>query len=192
MSKQPVLFYSSRDGNSKQIIDTLKALNKQDLCRMIEIESVQRSQLPSFLKSVPTLYLPDTNDIFIGKEIFAYIAKPVAARREVPTNAPGTASANKGAPTATAATGDLESWSFSTAGGFSDSYSSWDGNTSTTDQLHYTFLGPMPAGGPAAPPEPTTKQSYDGAKDGRNEDVASRLKRIQQARDAEFKGVSRQ
>jgi hypothetical protein len=50
----------------------------------------------------------------------------------------------------------------------------------------------MPAGGPAAPPEPTTKQSYDGAKDGRNEDVASRLKRIQQARDAEFKGVSRQ
>ena len=189
MSKQPVLFYSTRDGNSKQIIDTLKALNKQDLCRMISIESVQRSQLPGFLKSVPTLYLPDTNDIYVGKEIFAYIAKPVAARREVPTNAPG-ASSSSGAPTATAAAGDLESWSFSTAGGFSDSYSSWDGNASTTDQLFYTFLGPSTAA--PGPPEPTTKQSYDGAKDGRNEDVASRLKRIQQARDNEFKGVSRQ
>jgi hypothetical protein len=188
MSKQPVLFYSTRDGNSKQIIDTLAALNKRDLCRMIEIESVQRSQLPSFLKSVPTLYLPDTNDIYVGKDIFAYIAKPVAARREVPTNAPGAAKPT--GPSATAATGELESWSFSTAGGFSDSYSSWDGKSGTTDQLFYTFLGSEPvAPGPA---EPKTKQSYEGDKDGRNEDVANRLKRLQQSRDSEFKGVTRQ
>jgi hypothetical protein len=155
---------------------------------MVPIESVQRSQLPSFLKSVPTLYLPDTNDIFVGKEIFSYISKPVAARREIPTNAPGTAKPS--GPSATAATGDLESWSFSTAGGFSDSYSSWDGNTSTTDQLFYTFLGGEPTA--PGPPEPQTKQSYEGAKDGRNEDIATRLKRIQQARDSEFKGVTRQ
>ena len=186
MSKQPVLFYSNRDGNSKQIIDTLKALNKQDLCRMIAIESVHRSQLPAFLKSVPTLYLPDTNDIYVGKDIFAYISKPVAARREIPTNAPGAA----GGGSATAASGELESWSFSTAGGFSDAYSSWDGKASTTDQLFYTFLGGEPVA--PGPPEPQTKQSYDGATDGRNEDVGARLKRIQQARDAEFKGVSRQ
>jgi hypothetical protein len=188
MSKQPVLFYSTRDGNSKQIIDTLKALNKQDLCRMIAIESVQRSQLPSFLKSVPTLYLPDTNDIFVGKEIFAYISKPVAARREVPTNATGAPGAS--GQSATTAQGDLESWSFSTAGGFSDSYSSWDGKASTSDQLFYTFIGAEPVA--PGPPEPQTKQSYEGAKDGRNEDVASRLKRLQQARDSEFKGVTRQ
>jgi hypothetical protein len=186
MSKQPVLFYSTRCAHSKQIIDTLTALNKQTLCRMISIEGVQRSQLPAFLKSVPTLYLPETNDIYVGKDIFAYIAKPVAARREVPTNAPGGSTA----ASATTASGDLESWSFSTAGGFSDAYSSWDGKASTTDQLFYTFLGTEPvAPGPA---EPTTKQSYEGTKDGRNEDVASRLKRIQQARDSEFKGVSRQ
>jgi len=185
MSQQPILFYSNRDGNSKQIVDTLKALNKQNLCRMVEIESVQRSQLPPFLKSVPTLYLPDTKDIYVGKDIFGYISKPVAARREVPNNAPG-----KTPQSATAATGELESWSFGTAGGFSDSYSSWDGSQATGDQLHYTFLGPETAA--AGPPEPQTKQSYDGAKDGRNEDVASRLKRIQQARDNEFKGVTRQ
>jgi hypothetical protein len=187
MSKQPVLFYSTRCAHSKQIIDTLTALNKQNLCRLISIEGVNRAQLPTFLKSVPTLYLPDTNDIYVGKDIFAYISKPVAARREIPTNAPGASGAGA---SATAATGDLESWSFSTAGGFSDAYSSWDGKTSTTDQLFYTFLTGEPAA--AGPPEPTTKQSYDGAKDGRNEDVGARLKRIQQARDAEFKGVSRQ
>ena len=186
MSKQPVLFYSTRCAHSKQIIDTLTALNKQNLCRMVSIEGVQRSQLPGFLKSVPTLYLPETNDIYVGKDIFAYIAKPVAARREVPTNAPG----GSGGASATTASGELESWSFSTAGGFSDAYSSWDGNTSTTDQLFYTFLGNEPTA--PGPIEPTTKQSYEGAKDGRNEDVATRLKRIQQARDSEFKGVSRQ
>ena len=183
-AQQPILFYSTRCAHSKQIIDTLNALNKQNLCRMIAIEQVDRSQLPAFLKSVPTMYVPDTKDVYIGKDIFGFISKPVAARREVPNNAPG------GAKSATAAVGDLESWSFSTAGGFSDNYSSWDGKPSTSDQLFYTFLG-GDATAPG-PPEPQTKQSYDGDKDGRNEDVGSRLKRIQQARDAEFKGVSRQ
>ena len=149
---------------------------------MVEIESVQRSQLPPFLKSVPTLYLPDTKDVYVGKDIFGYISKPVVARREIPNNGPG--------KTATAATGDLESWSFSTAGGFSDSYSSWDGKASTTDQLFYTFLGGEPVA--PGPPEPQTKQSYEGDKSGRNEDVAARMKRLQQARDSEFKGVTRQ
>jgi hypothetical protein len=40
--------------------------------------------------------------------------------------------------------------------------------------------------------QPQTKQSYEGAKDGRNEDVGSRLKKLQQSREAEFKGVTRQ
>jgi hypothetical protein len=182
---QPILFYSSRDGNSKQIIDTLNALNKQGLYRMVEIESVQRSQLPQFLKSVPTLYLPDTKDVYVGKDIFGYISKPVVARREIPNNAPG-----KPGQSATTPSGDLESWSFSTAGGFSDSYSSWDGKASTTDQLFYTFLGGEPIA--PGPPEPQTKQSYEGDKSGRNEDVATRMKRLQQARDSEFKGVTRQ
>jgi len=188
MSQQPILFYSNRDGNSRQIVETLKALNKQNLFHMVEIESVQRSQLPSFLKSVPTLYLPDTKDIYVGKDIFGYISKPVAARRDVPNNAPGKPNPQGGS--ATASSGDLESWSFATAGGFSDSYSSWDGNTSTGDQLFYTYLGGEPVA--SGPPEPQTKQSYEGDKGGRNEDVASKMKRLQQARDNEFKGITRQ
>ena len=185
MSSRPILFYSTRCSHSKQIIDTLTALNKQSLFTLVAIEGKSRAELPPFLKSVPTLYHPETKDLYVGQDIFGYISKPVAARREVPNNAPAS-----GGQSATTAKGDLESWSFGTAGGFSDSYSSWDGKQTTTDQLHYTFLGAEPVA--AGPPEPQTKQSYDGAKDGRNEDVGARLKRIQQARDNEFKGVTRQ
>jgi hypothetical protein len=191
---QPILFYSSRDSHSKQIIDTLRTLNKQDLCRMFPIDGKQRHELPPFLQRVPTLYVPETKDVFVGQAIFGYIAKPVSARRDLPTTAtpssapaltPG-AGTVPGAPTLPS----LESWSFGTSGGFSDSYSSWDGKSAaTTDQLHYSFLG-----GPAPPPgapEPTTKQSYDGDKTGRNDDLSSRLEQLQKQRDGEFKGVSR-
>lgn len=191
---QPILFYSTRDSHSKQILDTLRTLNKQDLCRMFPIDGKQRHELPSFLQRVPTLYVPETKDVFVGQAIFGYIAKPVSARRDLPTTAtpssapaltPG-AGTVPGAPTTPA----LESWSFGTSGGFSDSYSSWDGKSAaTTDQLHYSFLG-----GPAPPPgapEPTTKQSYDGDKTGRNDDLGSRLEQLQKQRDTEFKGVSR-
>jgi hypothetical protein len=188
MSSRPILFYSTRCSHSKQILDTLTALNKQNLFTLVVIDGKSRAELPPFLKSVPTLYHPETKDIFVGQDIFGYISKPVAARREVPNNTPAAGSA--GGQSATAAKGDLEAWSFGTANGFSDSYSSWDGKQNVTDQLFYTFLGPDTSA--AGPAEPQTKQSYEGAKDGRNEDVASRLKKIQQARDNEFKGVTRQ
>jgi hypothetical protein len=59
-----------------------------------------------------------------------------------------------------------------------------------SDQLRYTFLG----GAPTAPtaPEPETKQSYDGAKQGRNDDLAARMEQMKKARESEFKGISRQ
>ena len=192
MNNQPILFYSSRCSHSKQILDTLRTLNKQDLCRMFSIDGKQRNELPPFLQKVPTLYVPETKDIFVGQAIFGYIAKPVSARRELPTSQTpsSTPAATPGAVPGASALPSLESWSFGSAGGFSDSYSSWDGKqAATSDQLHYSFLG-----GPAPPPgapEPTTKQSYDGDKMGRNDDLGSRLEKLQQQRDNEFKGVSR-
>jgi hypothetical protein len=194
MNNQPILFYSSRCSHSKQILDTLKTLNKQELCRLFSIDGKQRSELPPFLQKVPTLYVPETKDVFVGQAIFGYIAKPVSARRDVPTTAtpPSAPAMTPGAGTVPGASmlPTLESWSFGTAGGFSDSYSSWDGKSAaTSDQLHYTFLGgPAP---PAGAPEPTTKQSYDGDKTGRNDDLGSRLEQLQKQRDNEFKGVSR-
>ena len=168
-----------------KILETLKALNKDTLCRIINIEGKQRAQLPDFLKSVPTLYVPESKDVYVGKDIYAYISKPVTARREVPvqqTSAGGAASG--GAP-------GYAPWSFEGKGGMTDSYSSWAGSgiVMDTDQLKYTFLGGAPSPGA---PEPQTKQSYDGEKQGRNGDLAARLEQAQKARDAEFKGISRQ
>jgi hypothetical protein len=188
---QPILFYSSRDSHSKQILDTLKTLNKQDLCRMFPIDGKQRHELPPFLQRVPTLYVPETKDVFVGQAIFGYIAKPVSSRRDLPVTAtpPAVPAATPGAVPGASTMGNLESWSFGTSGGFSDSYSSWDGKSAaTTDQLHYSFLGAAPAPGA---PEPVTKQSYDGDKAGRNDDLGARLEQLQKQRDGEFKGVSR-
>jgi len=183
MNNQPLLFVHSRDGNSAKILETLKQLNKDSLCRLVYIDNKQRHELPPFLKSVPTLYVPDTKDTYIGKDIYSYIAKPVVARREIPTQQ---------AQQAAAAPKDYQAWSFAGAGSLTESYSSWEspGKFSTDDQLQYSFLG----GGPLAPtaPEPQTKQSFEGNKSGRNDDISSRLEQYKKARDTEFKGISRQ
>lgn len=179
---QPYLFVHSKDQNCLKIVETLKQLNKDSLCRMVYIDGKQRAELPAFLKSVPTLYVPDTKDLYVGKDIYSYIAKPVTARREIPT---GTSTGAVAAPK------DYQAWGFG-GSGFTDSYSSWEapGKFMGDDQLQYSFLG----GGSLAPTpkEPETKQSYDGAKQGRNDDITSRLEQYKKVRETEFKGISRQ
>lgn len=185
MNNQPILFYSTRCSHSKQMLDTLKAMNKENLCRMFPIDGKSRAELPGFLKSVPTLYVPDTKDVYIGKDIYSYIAKPVSSRREIPT-----------APTAQAQQSqqpkEYQAWSFAGTGSLTESYSSWDSPNkfSTDDQLQYSYLGGSTFT-PAAP-EPQTKQSYDGDKEGRNDDIKKRLEMLQKQRDSEFKGIARQ
>jgi hypothetical protein len=186
MSNQPLLFVHPRDPNSMKILETLKALNKDTLCRIINIDGKQRHELPAFLKSVPTLYLPESKDLYVGSAINAFIAKPVTARREVPVQQ---ATGGGAAPVADG----YSPWSFEGKGGLSDSYSSWDltNKVVNSDQLRYTFLGGMAPTTPTAP-EPQTKQSYSGDKQGRNDDLASRLEEYKKSRDNEFKGISRQ
>lgn len=194
MNNQPILFYSTRCSHSQQIIQTLKGLKKENLCRMFPIDGKQRSELPPFLKSVPTLYNPETKDVYIGKDIYAYIAKPVTARREVPTQHQPQVAASQPTGSKLSAPGGnegVQEWSFASAMGFSDSYSSWDAPTKfVSDELHYTYIGNSQYTPPA--PEPETKQSYDGNKDGRNGDLASRMEQMQKQRDAEFAGPVRQ
>ena len=183
MNNQPILFVHGRDANSLKILETLKQMKKDDLCRIFNIDGKQRHELPEFLKSVPTLYVPQTKDVYIGKDIYAYIAKPVVSRREVPVSA---------SPGASAPPGDVLAWSFSGAGSLTDSYGDWQnpGKFTGTDQLNFSFLGPMVNS--AAPPEPTTKQSYDGNKQGRNDDLSARMEQMKKMRDSEFKGIARQ
>lgn len=186
MNNQPHLYVHPRDANSVKILETLKALNKDTLCRIINIDGKQRHELPPFLKSVPTLYVPESKDVFIGKDIYGYISKPVTARREVPVQQSG--AGGGAAPVA----GEYAPWSFEGKGNLSESYSSWTNPTAvgSTDQLLYSFL----SGAPAAPtaPEPKTKQSYDGEKAGRNDDLSAKMEQYKKTRETEFKGISRQ
>lgn len=184
MNNQPILFVSSRCSNCAKIMETLKQLNKDTLCRMFYIDGKQRHELPAFLKSVPTLYVPESKDVYVGKDIYSYIAKPVVSRREVPV-----AQVQQAGPQAPK---DYQAWSFSGSGTLTESFSSWENPSkfTTDDQLNYSFLG----GGMATPaaPEPQTKQSFDGAKQGRNDDVNSRLEQYKKTRETEFKGIARQ
>lgn len=189
MNNQPILFVSSRCQNCAKILETLKMMNKDSLCKIYSIDGKQRHELPQFLTSVPTLYVPESKDVYVGKNIYGYIAKPVTARREVPVQQTGQGGGvTQGAPVGG---NGYQAWSFEGKGSLTESFSSWEspGKFMQTDELQYTFLG-----GPVAPgaAEPATKQSYDGAKQGRNEDVASRMEAMKKARDSEFKGISRQ
>jgi hypothetical protein len=187
MNNQPILFYSPRCSHSQQILQTLKAMNKESLCRMFSIDGKTRQQLPDFLKSVPTLYVPESKDVYIGKDIYSYIAKPVAARREIPTTTPAQQAAQQ-----PQGPKDYQAWSFEGARGLTESFSSFENPTRFTndDQLNYSYLGA--ATNTPAPREPETKQSYDGDKTNRNDDISSRLEQYKKMRDTEFKGIARQ
>lgn len=189
MSNQPYLFVHTRDQNCIKILETLKQMNKDSLCRIVPIDGKQRHELPQFLKSVPTLYVPDTKDVYVGKDIYAYIAKPVTSRREVPVQQTGmSGGVAQGAPTGS---GGYEAWSFEGKNSLTEGYSSWTspGSFSDVDQNKYSFLSGF-AG--TAPQEPQTKQSYDGPKTGRNDDINSRMEAMKKARESEFKGITRQ
>ena len=120
---QPYFFYSNRCSNCAQIIETLKGLNKSGLYKFILIESLSRTQIPAFLKKVPTLYIPTTKEVIVGKnEIFGYIAKPTNARNELPTkptesNASSTPQAGTNQPI-----GDISAWGFEGTKSLTENY----------------------------------------------------------------------
>jgi hypothetical protein len=181
---QPYLFYSDKCSNSKQIIETLKALNKVGLYKFVLVDTMQRNQIPAFLTKVPTLYNPETKDVVVGKDIYGYIAKPTNARKELPAK-------GESAPAAAQATiGDLSAWGFEGMGRLTESYSSWDTptNFSSDGGSLYTFLGGTTVSGP---PEPTSQNTISKEKAGTNEDVKARMKLMEDQRKSEFSGVER-
>jgi hypothetical protein len=182
---QPYLFYSERCPHSKQIIETLKALNKSGLYKFVLVETLARNQIPAFLKKVPTLYVPDSKEVIIGKDIFGYISKPTNSRKELPTKG------QDGTPTGAAPTGDVSAWGFEGAGRLSESYSMWDTPASFASDGNsmYTFLGST-SQTPELAREPKTENTVK-SKTGSNDDVGSRLEALQNQRKNEFSGISR-
>lgn len=189
---QPYIFYSDQCANSKQIIETLKALNKTSLYKFVLINrSTPRDQIPAFLKAVPTLFVPTTKEVIVGKDIYGYIAKPTNARNEKPTKEENVAIS--GPP------GDYSAWGFEGQGRLSESYSSWDapGQFMTQGGSMYTFLdgsqqqsqntggAGMPSGGPS------TENTIVKNKTGANDDVSKRLEQMASQRKSEFSSIER-
>lgn len=181
---QPFLFYSEKCPNSKQVIETLKALNKLGLYKFVLVDTLQRNQIPAFLTKVPTLYNPETKDVIVGKDIYGYIAKPTNARKELPAK-------NDTSPaSAQTPIGDLNAWGFEGMGRLTESYSSWDTPTSFSSDGNslYTFLGGSSVTGP---PEPVSQNTISKEKEGTNQDVSARMKQMEKERESEFSGVQR-
>lgn len=188
--QQPYLFYSKRCANSTQVIETLKALNKASLYKFVEVETLQKSQiasLPFQLAKVPTLYVPTTKDVIIGKDIFGHIAKPTNARNDIPNK--------EGAPIGNTSPdkpmGELSPWGFEGGGRLTESYSSWNTPTSFTNDGNsmYTFLGGMAqaVGVGLGAVGPETKNTLDDkSKTGSNEDVKKRMEEMEKMREKEF------
>lgn len=187
---QPYLFYSERCPNCKQIIETLKALNKAGLYKFILVESLPREQIPGFLKKVPTLYIPDTKEVVVGKDIFGYIAKPTNSRKELPAKqeAIATGGASASAP------GEYSPWGFEGTGRLGESYSLWDAPTQFASQggSLYTFLDqPIMTQGGAGMPSSAQPSSQNTSDSGMKSDVAARLEAMQKQRESEFGGIQR-
>ena len=190
-ASQPYLFYSERCPHSKQIIETLKGLNKAGLYKFVLVESLPRNQIPSFLKKVPTLYIPDTKDVLIGQDIYGFIAKPTNSRKELPTKEPV---ASGGA--SQQIIGDISAWGFEGQGNLTETYSSWDSPASFTagGGSLYTFLDqPIASVGGADLPTSggTSSENTIKSKTGSNEDVAARMAAMEEQRKKEFGGVTR-
>lgn len=191
MSQQPYLFYSERCPNSKQVIETIKGLNKAGLYKFVLVEQLSREQIPAWLKKVPTLYVPDTKDVFVGKDIYGFIAKPTNSRKEVPSkNDSGVSAPNQ--------FGELSAWGFEGTNRLSESYSLWDAPTSFANAggSMYTFLDgsggqPTPGGLPSSG-GPTSKNTLDDkTKSATNADVMARMEQMNKQRNKEFAAIER-
>jgi hypothetical protein len=177
----PVLFYSDKCPNCKEVVGTIQALNKASLFRFVDVLTTPRQFLPTDLKSVPTLLFPQSKQLVVGKaNIFAHLSKPVESRREIPTPR-------------VAATAPAEPlfWSFNESG-MSSGFSSFDGTTKVAeDQLRYSYLdGEIKTSGQEVI-NPTTMDGEGGSKTGRNNDVTSRMESMQAMREAEFNPTAR-
>jgi len=168
----PVLFYSERCDNSKEVVQTIQALNKASLFRFVCIDTTPRQYIPQEIKAVPTVMNPNTKEVIVGKTaIFARISKPVESRREIPQQ--------RAQPAAPAQPSE---WSFNEAQSLTTSWSSFDGNTKQPDdQLHFMYLN-----------EPMTTSGQEVLQNDDKSDISKRLEQMQMVRDAEFKASSRQ
>lgn len=157
-------------------------MNKSSLYKFVLVESLARDQIPAFLKKVPTLFVPESKEVIVGKDIFGFISKATNSRKELPTK-------TDGVPTGSTATGSISEWGFEGMGRLSEAYSSWTTPTSFSSDGNsmYTFV----TGGGERGGGPVTSENTVKSKTGSNEDVEGRMKALENERKKEFSGISR-
>jgi hypothetical protein len=177
----PYLFYSKRCPNSRNIIETLKGLNKASLYKFVEVESLTPQQiqsLPFRLAKVPTLYVPTTKEAVVGQAIMDQIAKSTNSRNDLPTEQP-------------AQPGSFQPWGFEGIGKLTESYSSWNApGTFTTDGAGSGMYTMWAGGGGAVPPSPASENTLK-EKAGSNDDVKRRMEEMEKQRETEFSQLVR-
>lgn len=168
----PVLFYSERCPNSKEVVQTIQALNKASLFRFVCVDTTPRQYIPQEIKSVPSVINPQTKEVVTGKAaIFARISKPVDSRREIPQA--------RAAPSGPQVP---EEWSFNEVKGLSTTFSVFDDKSQIPEnQYMYSFISGI-----------RTSGEDSITPDGRAADDPSKiLEKMQASRDAEFRHTTR-
>jgi hypothetical protein len=166
----PVLFYSERCSNSKEVVQTIQALNKASLFRFVCVDTTPRQYIPQEIKSVPSVINPQTKEVITGKAaIFARISKPVDSRREIPQ---ARAAPSPDVP---------QEWSFNEVKGLSTSYSVFDDSRIPENQYRFSFVEGIRTSG-----EDSIRA--DGSM---SDDPSKILEKMQSSRDAEFKHTTR-
>jgi hypothetical protein len=72
---EPYFFYRESCPLSKQIIESLKGVNRIFLYKFISMDSLHPNQIPKYVTSIPTLYDPTTKEVFVREDIYRFIAK---------------------------------------------------------------------------------------------------------------------
>jgi hypothetical protein len=73
------LFYSDRCPHSQKIITILQKMAISADFQLINVHQVQRNQLPSWLKTVPTLHNRTANEIYLDTNLFNWISNYISS-----------------------------------------------------------------------------------------------------------------
>lgn len=74
-----LLFYSDRCPHSVKIINILNKMAISADFKLINVHQIQRNQLPSWLKTVPTLHNRTANEIYLDNNLFNWISNYIAS-----------------------------------------------------------------------------------------------------------------
>jgi hypothetical protein len=72
---QPYFFYSEKCPLSNQIIDSLKGVNRIFHYKFISMDSLHPNQVPKYITKIPSVYDPDTKQVYVREDIYTFIAK---------------------------------------------------------------------------------------------------------------------